>query len=82
LEIKYNAHLAEGERSVEDLQPRLATLLAEVQVAIPVTRGEQWPTATMQAFAATPEFDLLFIMNDATEKFQNLKVEKRLEAIL
>jgi hypothetical protein len=51
---------------------RLAALLAEVQVAILVTQGEQWPTATLQAFAETPEFDLLFIMNDATEKFQNL----------
>jgi hypothetical protein len=51
---------------------RLAALLAEVQVAILVTQGEQWPTATMQAFAETPDFDLLFIMNDATEKFQNL----------
>ena len=51
---------------------RLAALLAEVKVAILVTQGEQWPTATMQAFAETPDFDLLFIMNDATEKFQNL----------
>ena len=51
---------------------RLAALLAEVRVAILVTQGEQWPTATMQAFAETAEFDLLFIMNDATEKFQNL----------
>jgi hypothetical protein len=51
---------------------RLAALMAEVQVAILVTQGEQWPTATMQAFAETPELDLLFIMNDATEKFQNL----------
>ena len=51
---------------------RLAALLAEVQVAILVTQGENWPTATMQAFAETPELDLLFIMNDATEKFQNL----------
>ena len=51
---------------------RIAALLAEVQVAILVTQGEQWPTATMQAFAETPEFDLLFIMNDASEKFQNL----------
>ena len=51
---------------------RLAALLAEVQVAILVTQGERWPTATMQAFAETPDFDLLFIMNDATEKFQNL----------
>jgi general stress protein 26 len=51
---------------------RLAALLAELQVAVLVTQGEQWPTATMQAFAETPEFDLLFIMNDASEKFQNL----------
>jgi general stress protein 26 len=51
---------------------RIAALLAEVQVAILVTQGEDWPTATMQAFAETPELDLLFIMNDATEKFQNL----------
>jgi hypothetical protein len=50
----------------------LAALLADVQVAILVTQGDQWPTATMQAFAETPQFDLLFIMNDATEKFQNL----------
>lgn len=51
---------------------KVAALLAEVKVAILVTQGEQWPTATMQAFAETPELDLLFIMNDATEKFQNL----------
>ena len=51
---------------------RLAALLAEVRVAILVTQGEQWPTATLQAFAETPEFDLLFIMNDGSEKFQNL----------
>lgn len=51
---------------------RVAKLLAEVKVAIIVTQGEQWPTATMQAFAETPELDLLFIMNDSTEKFQNL----------
>ena len=51
---------------------KLAALLAEVQIAILVTQGEQWPTATMQAFAETPEFDLLFIMNDGSEKFQNL----------
>jgi general stress protein 26 len=51
---------------------RIAALLADVKVAILVTQGEQWPTATMQAFAETPELDLLFSRNDATEKFQNL----------
>ena len=58
---------------MEDSQKeRIASLLADVKVAILVTQGEQWPTATMQAFAETPELDLLFIMNDGTEKFQNL----------
>jgi len=51
---------------------RLAALLAGEKVAILVTQGEQWPTATMQAFAETPELDLLFIMNDSSEKLQNL----------
>lgn len=51
---------------------RLAALLAEVQVAILVTQGEQWPTATMQAFAETAELDLIFIMNDSSEKLQSL----------
>jgi general stress protein 26 len=51
---------------------RLASLLAGERVAILVTQGEQWPTATMQAFAETPELDLIFIMNDSSEKLQNL----------
>ena len=41
-------------------------------MAVIVTQGEEWPTATMQAFAETPELDLLFIMGDSAEKFQNL----------
>ena len=51
---------------------RLAALLAGEKVAILVTQGEQWPTATMQAFAETAELDLIFIMNDSSEKLQNL----------
>jgi hypothetical protein len=50
---------------------RVAALLAQAQVAIIITQGEQWPTATMQAFAETPELDLIFIMNDTADKFQN-----------
>ena len=53
---------------------RVAALLAEVQVAILVTQGEVWATATMQAFAETPEFDLLFIMNEGSEKLENLRI--------
>ena len=51
---------------------RLAALLAGEKVAILVTQGREWPTATMQAFAETAELDLIFIMNDGSEKFKNL----------
>lgn len=50
---------------------KLLDLFASQHVAIIITQGAQWATATMQAFAETSELDLLFIMGD-TEKFQNL----------
>lgn len=57
---------------------KLNALLGQENLAVLVTQGEKWPTATMQAFAETPELDLLFIMGGDTEKFQNLA--KRPEA--
>jgi Pyridoxamine 5'-phosphate oxidase len=51
---------------------RLAALLAQEHVAVLVTRGDRWPTANMQAFAETPELEILFIMGGNAEKFQNL----------
>ena len=43
---------------------KLAELFAQEHVAVIVTQGDEWPTATFQAFAETPDFDLLFIMGD------------------
>ena len=37
-----------------------------------ITDGEEWPTATLQAFGETDDLDLIFIMNESAEKFQNL----------
>ncbi len=51
---------------------KLAALLAQEHVAVLVTQGEKWPTANLQAFAETPEFDLLFIMGGNADKYQNL----------
>ncbi|HUN57258.1 MAG TPA: hypothetical protein VMU41_04035 [Candidatus Binataceae bacterium] len=51
---------------------KLTVLLAQQHLALIVTTGDEWPTATVQAFAETPELDLLFIMIDSAEKFQNL----------
>lgn len=52
---------------------KLAALLTQEQTAVLVTQGEKWPTANLQAFAATPDLDVLFIMNEAAEKFQNMR---------
>lgn len=51
---------------------KLAALFAQQHVAVIVTQGGQWPTATLQAFAETAAAELLFIMGADTEKFQNL----------
>lgn len=51
---------------------KLAALLAQEHVAVLVTQGDEWPTANLQAFAETPELDIIFIMAADSEKFQNL----------
>ena len=51
---------------------KLAALLALEHVAVLVTQSEKWPTANLQAFAETPEFDLVFIMGANVDKYQNL----------
>ncbi|MGH8011063.1 MAG: pyridoxamine 5'-phosphate oxidase family protein [Candidatus Binataceae bacterium] len=51
---------------------KLAALFALEHVAVLITQGEQWPTGTMQAFAETDDLDLLFIMVETAEKFQNM----------
>ena len=56
----------------ESQRQKLAELFAQEHVAVIVTQGDDWPTATLQAFAETPELDLLFIMGDTAEKFHNL----------
>ncbi len=51
---------------------KLASLFARENLAVIATQGEEWPTATMQAFAELPELDVIFIMAVESEKFQNL----------
>lgn len=51
---------------------KLTALLAQEHVAVIVTQGDEWPTATLQAFAETDTPDLLFIMGGEADKFQNL----------
>ncbi len=56
----------------ETQKEKLAKLFAAQHVAVLVTQGDQWPTATLQAFGETDDLDLIFIMNESAEKFQNL----------
>ena len=51
----------------ESQRQKLAELFAQEHVAVIITQGEDWPTATLQAFAETPDLDLLFIMGDTAE---------------
>jgi hypothetical protein len=51
---------------------KLVALLAQEHVLVVTTQGEEWPTATMQAFAETENLDIILIMLDSAVKFQNL----------
>lgn len=51
---------------------KLRKLFDAQHVAVLVTDGDGWPTATLQAFGETDDLDLIFIMNESAEKFQNL----------
>jgi nitroimidazol reductase NimA-like FMN-containing flavoprotein (pyridoxamine 5'-phosphate oxidase superfamily) len=66
----------------ENQKRRLGDLFARQHVAVIVTQGGDWPTATLQAFAETPELDLLFIMGDKGEKFDNLKRHPRVSVLI
>ena len=56
----------------ETQRQKLVKLFEAQHVAVLVTQGDQWPTATLQAFGETEGLDLIFIMNESAEKFQNL----------
>lgn len=56
----------------ESEKHKLRTLFDSQHVAVLVTDGEQWPTATLQAFGETEDLDLIFIMNEGAEKHRNL----------
>ena len=66
----------------ESQKQKLAELFAQEHVAVIVTQGEEWPTATLQAFAETPDLDILFIMGDTAEKFQNLLKRPKVTVIV
>ena len=51
---------------------KLVSLLAQEHVLVVTTQGDEWPTATMQAFAETENLDVILIMLESAAKFQNL----------
>ena len=56
----------------QEEKEKLSKLFAAQHVAVLITDGEEWQTATLQAFGETDELDLIFIMNESAEKYQNL----------
>jgi general stress protein 26 len=61
-------------------QQKLSALLAQEHVAVVTTQGEEWPTATMQAFAETETLEVILIMLETAPKFLN--VQKRPQVTL
>jgi general stress protein 26 len=60
----------------------LARLLAAQKVAVLVTQGDEYPTATMQAFAETPALELLFIVNEGSFKHSNMLARPKVAVLV
>jgi general stress protein 26 len=56
----------------QEEKQKLENLFAAQHVAVLITDGDEWPTATLQAFGETDDLDLIFIMNESSEKYQNM----------
>jgi nitroimidazol reductase NimA-like FMN-containing flavoprotein (pyridoxamine 5'-phosphate oxidase superfamily) len=67
--------------NVEEKQ-KIDALLAKKHVAVVATHGEEWPTATMQAFAETPDLEIILIMLESAPKFQNLLKRPKIALII
>jgi hypothetical protein len=61
---------------------KVADLFAKEHVAVLITQGEQWTTGTMQAFAETPDLDLLFLAAADAEKYQNAMKSRNVTVVV
>jgi general stress protein 26 len=61
---------------------KLAALLRSQHVATLITQGGQWPTGTMQAFAETESLELIFIVGDHSEKYQDMIRNPKVTALV
>lgn len=57
----------------EEQKKLITTTLAAEQVAVITTIGQQWATSTLEAFAETPELDIVIILGEGSDRFQNVK---------
>jgi general stress protein 26 len=61
---------------------KLAALFRSQRVATLITQGGEWPTGTMQAFAETESFDLIFIVGDHSEKYKDMVRNPKVTALV
>ncbi len=65
-----------------DQRQKLADLYASTHVLVLATQGEDWPTGHFQAFGQTDDLDLVVIMQEGSEKFQNLLKRPHVTAVI
>lgn len=57
----------------EEQKTLIAAAMAAEHVAVITTIGDEWATSTLEAFAETPELDIVIILGETTDRFQNVK---------
>jgi hypothetical protein len=56
----------------DEQRDQIDVVMDAEHVAYITTLGDEWPTATLEAFAETPELDIVMIMGEQSDRFQNV----------
>ncbi|MGH7908154.1 MAG: hypothetical protein ACREP6_16155 [Candidatus Binataceae bacterium] len=56
----------------DEQKNQIAAVMAAEHVAFISTLGDEWPSLTLEAFAETPELDIVIIVGESTDRFQNV----------
>ena len=57
----------------DEQRKKVADTMAAEHVAVITTIGDEWATSTLEAFAETPELDLVVIFGEGSDRFKNIQ---------
>ncbi|HUY19888.1 MAG TPA: hypothetical protein VMV15_11745 [Candidatus Binataceae bacterium] len=66
----------------EEQKKLIAAAMAAEHVAVITTVGDEWATSTLEAFAETPELDIVIILGEGSDRFKNVQTRPHVSLLV